>query len=83
MCVQYTDTSSIAPFGAHNKIAKLILYEVNNFVGIDIDFHGIQNFDKRVWVADGPTVVGNNVWNLLLGDAYLGNTAKFVTSFFF
>ena len=78
---QRTDTTSIAPFSAHNKVSKFVLNEVGDFVGVDVNFNGVANLNKRVGVANGTRVVGHDVWYFLLGNGDLLDAAEFVSGF--
>ena len=43
---------------------------------------GIVHFDVRVRVADGSSVMGNAIWNLVLSKFLLQNLAELEGSFF-
>jgi len=61
----YTSPTHVTTTGDYNDVASVELHEVCDLVLLDIEFDGVIGLDARVGVADGPAIVGNDVWNAL------------------
>jgi len=46
-----------------------------NFSGLEIKLDGVISLDVWVWESDGSSVVSDNVWNLVLSEAFSLNSA--------
>jgi len=78
-----TNTSNVTSLGDHAEVSSVELNKVDDLSGLQIDFRGITNLDIWVWVADGASIVGNNVWDTFFTGGVLGDLAKFVSAFLF
>ena len=63
-----TGPSHVATAGDHNDVSGIELNEVGDLVLFDVELDSVVGLDARVWVADSPTIMGNNV-----GDALRAN----------
>lgn len=71
----------VAPAGDHNDITSIEPDEIGDFSLFDIKFDGVVDPDGGVWIADSPSVVGNNVWDALRTKSHFSNLEKLVGSF--
>ena len=61
-----------------NVITGIELDEVLDLSSGDVYLDGIIGLAERVWVADGPTVVGCDVWDPLRSNTHFTYTAQLV-----
>ena len=67
----HASPAHVATTGDDDDVTGIELDEVCDLVLLDIKFDGVVGLDARVWVADSPAVVGDDV-----GDA-LGTNSQF------
>jgi hypothetical protein len=75
-----TSTTNVITTGDEDLGVVLKLDNAVNSAGLQIELDGIVDLDVGVRETDGPAVVGNDVGNLVLADALLGDLAKLETS---
>lgn len=83
MLLTVNDDSSpphVTSAGDHNDVTGIEFDEIGDFVLLDIKLDGVVNPDGRVWVADSPAVVRNNIWNALRTNGHFPNLEKLVAS---
>ena len=76
-----TCPAHVTATGDHNDITCIELDEVGDLVLLDIEFDGVVDPDGRVRVAEGSTIVCNDVWNTLGTNGHFSNLEKLVASF--
>ena len=52
-----------------------------NFFGTEVVLDGVSDLNVWVWESDGSSVMGDNVWDLVLSNSLLDNLAELETSF--
>lgn len=75
-----THTTQVTATGDHDKLTVLELNKLGDLASGEIDLDGIVDLDKRVGVADGAAIVGNQVGDALLAGLNAANLAKLVGS---
>jgi len=70
------DTSHVVSAGHEAEVAGVELNVVSDLSGLDLEEHDIVGLDGGVGVADGATVVGDNVGNALSTGAELLDPAE-------
>jgi len=75
-----TNTASVTTTGDHAEVARVELDVLGDGTGLDVKDDGVVDLDVGGWVTDGAGVVGDNVWNTLLGNTDLGDLAELVAS---
>mmetsp|Transcript_23202 Transcript_23202/g.43464 ORF Transcript_23202/g.43464 Transcript_23202/m.43464 type:complete len:233 (-) Transcript_23202:27-725(-) len=56
-----TDTASVSTLSDHRHVSNVELDAINDLVLLDIELHSVVNLDLRIRIADGASIVGNNV----------------------
>jgi len=75
-----TNTASVTTTGDHAEVARVELDVLGDGTGLDVKDDGVVDLDVGGWVTDGAGVVGDDVWNTLLGNTDLGDLAELVAS---
>lgn len=73
-----TDTTNVTTASGHGNVASLELDKVDNLVVDKVEADGVVGLDQGVGVADGATVVGDDIGDTLLADQDLLDTAELV-----
>jgi len=76
-----TDTADIVSAGDEDSSSVVEFEDSINFVGDEVQLNRVEDVDVGVGVADSSTVVGHDVWDLVLADALLQNLAELETGF--
>jgi len=58
-------TSHVAATSDHGNHTSVKMNEVRDFAGSKINLDGIVNFDGRVGISDGSSIMSNKEWNAL------------------
>jgi len=66
----------------HDDIPRIKLDEINNFSLLEIVLDGVVDVDGRVGVADGASVVSDDVWDTLGTKLYPSDFEELVSGFF-
>jgi hypothetical protein len=77
-----TDPSNIVTGGNHGDVSNIKLDETGDLVGFEIESDGIVDFDGRVWVTNGSSIVGDQVGDTGFSQLHALNLAKLVFSLF-
>ena len=80
--LQDSNSAQVTTSNDHHLVSNSEFDVFFNFVGDQIEFHHIVDFDVGVRVTDGPTVVGSNVGDSLRSDLSLSDLQEFVGGFF-
>jgi len=75
-------SSHVASTGDHDNVASIEFDKVDDFVLFEVELYGVVDSNEGVGVADGASVVGNNVRNTSGTKACLANFEKLVLGFF-
>jgi len=75
-------TSQVTASSNHAQVTAVEFDVVGYLAGGDVDLDGVVDLDKRVWVADGASVVGAEVRYSLGSSPDLANLAQFELGFF-
>jgi len=75
-----TNTAVILTLGDNARDTSLELDNVGHLARGEVDLDDIIDTDERIWVADGTTVVGGDVWDSLGAECQLVDTAKLEVS---
>lgn len=75
------DTADIVSTGDEDSGSVVEFEDTINFVGDEIELNRVVFVDVGVGVADRSTVVGHDVWDLVLADALLQNLAELESGF--
>ena len=75
-------TAHVTSTSDHNDVTGIELDEISDFVLLKVELDSIVNFDGRIGVPDGTTVVGNDVRDTLSTESQLLHLAELVGSFF-
>lgn len=73
-----TDSAHRVTAGHQAQLADLELGEVDDLVRAEVVLDRVVRLDQRVRIADGATVVGDYVWNLVRTDRGALHTAQLV-----
>ena len=73
-----TVTSTVLTLGDDDLVADLHLEDVLDLAVAHVNEHGVVALDEGVVVADGATVVGDDVGHSLAGEVLLDNLAQLV-----
>lgn len=76
-----TSPAHVAPTSDHNNITGIEPNEIGDLALINIKFDGVVDLNGGVGVADGSSVVGNNVWDALWSKGHFSNFKKLVCGF--
>lgn len=60
-----TNTTNVVTSGQVDKFSGFVLEPGGNFTLAEIVLEGISDFDFGVRESDGPTIMGNNVWDFV------------------
>jgi len=77
-----TDATQVAPAGDHGQDAGIKLDVFVDFVGDEVVLHGVSGLDQGVGVADGSSVVRDQVGNSAHSDGDSLDFQKLVPGFF-
>lgn len=72
-----TDSTDIVSTGKDDGGVVSELDNLLNGSGGEVDLDGIVFADVWVWESDGSSIVGDDMWDLVFADKFLGNFAKF------
>merc|ERR1712086_521235 len=62
---------------SYNAYISIVeLSEIFNLSSLNVDLDGVSNLDIWLWIVDGTTVMGNNVWDSTWTDSLLLNLAQ-------
>jgi len=75
-----SNTSSISSCSKHAEVAGVEPDGVLDLAGGDVHLDTVVNPDCGVWVADGPTIVGVQEWDILGSSLDLTDTTQLVLS---
>jgi len=78
----YTHSTSVTTVGNNAQIADFELNEIGDLSGFDVDLNRVVLLDHGIGVTDGATVVGLEMWNSLVSDPELVDSAQLVFRFF-
>lgn len=73
-----TDATQISSACDHDQVSGFEANVIGDFARCNVDLNGVVDLDGWVWVADGATVRGDQVWNLLWADSDLLHLAQLV-----
>ena len=76
-----TCPTHVTTTGDHNVITGVEPNEIGDLVLLNIEFDGVVDPDGRVGVADGSTIVCNDVWDALRTDGHFSYLEELVASF--
>jgi hypothetical protein len=71
-----TNTTHVTTTSAHNESSVIKLEELGHAARLKVNLDGVVNLDVWVRVANGATIVGDNVWNTLLANLSLLDFAE-------
>jgi len=77
--VDDTDSSDVVSSGKHNSGSVDELDNTVDVLGGKVKLDGVSNLDVWMWELDGSSVMGDDVWDLVLSDGLLDNLAELVT----
>jgi len=72
-----TDSTDIVSTGKDDGGVVSEFDNLLNGSGGEVDLDGIVFADVWVWESDGSSIVGDDMWDLVFADKFLGNFAKF------
>ena len=72
-----TDSTDIVSTGKDDGGVVSELDNLLNGTGGEVNLDGIVLADVWMWESDGSSIVGDNMWDLVFADKFLGNFAKF------
>jgi len=72
-----TDSTDIVSTGKDDGGVVSELDNLLNGSGGEVDLDGIVFADVWMWESDGSSIVGDDMWDLVFADKFLGNFAKF------
>lgn len=76
-----SDTTSVVTVRAEGQVADVHRNEVLDLVLLKIELEGITDLDVLVSESDGPSVVGDEIGDLVWTECFLLNLAKFELGF--
>jgi len=76
------DSAQVVSSGDHAQVSGVELHVVGDGATFDVQDHGVVHVDVGVGVTDRSGIVGYQKWNTLLSHADFGDSAEFVSSFF-
>lgn len=79
--VDDSDSSNVVSSGEDDTGSVAELDDTVDFLGGKVVLDGISDLNVWVWESDGSTVVGDNVWDLVLSDDLLDDLAELETGF--
>jgi len=65
----------------HDNVAGIKLDIVNDFALLKVKLHGVVDLDEGIWVADGSSIVGDDVRDTLGADGDPSDLEKLVGGF--
>lgn len=68
-----TGTTHVASTSNHHDVSGVKVNEVNNFTQFKVKLDGVVDFDGRVRIADGATVVSDDMGDTLGTESNLAN----------
>ena len=68
--LEYSNPTSVPSPSHHDNIPNIKLDEFSNLVVLQVKFDGVIGLDEWVWVTNGTTIIGIQVWNALLSKLY-------------
>lgn len=79
--LEHTDATNVITASAEDLGVVLKFDNTVDSVGLQIELHGVVDFDVGVREADGSSVVGNDVGDLVLANALLRHLAQLEAGF--
>lgn len=79
--LEHADTTDIVTTGNEDGGTVIELDNTVNFTVLEVELDGVVLLDVGVGETDGSTVVGDNVWDLVLTNALTLDLAKLEASF--
>lgn len=77
-----TGTTHVASTSDHHNVSGVEVNEVNDFALLKVKLDGVVDFDGRVRIADGTTVVSDDMGDTLGAESNLANFEELVGGFF-
>lgn len=76
-----TGTTHVAPTSDHHDVPGVKVNEVSNFALFKVKLDGVVNFDGGVGIADGATVVSDDMGDTLSTESNFANFEELVGGF--
>jgi len=77
-----TSPAHVAPTSDDDDVACVEFHKVGDFALLKIEFHGVVDFDERIGVANGTTVVGDDMRDTATTNGYATDLQELVGGFF-
>mmetsp|Transcript_97351 Transcript_97351/g.275165 ORF Transcript_97351/g.275165 Transcript_97351/m.275165 type:complete len:101 (-) Transcript_97351:345-647(-) len=80
--LNHTNASSVTSLGNNCKLTRIEFDEISHLTGGNINFYNVVDFYKRIWVANGTSIMSNDVRNFFSCIFLSLNSAKLECFFF-
>ena len=77
----HTGPAHVATTSDDDDVTGIELDEVCDLVLLDVEFDGVVGLDARVWVADSPAIMGDDVGDALGTDSQFPDLEQLVAGF--
>ena len=77
-----TCTSHVTSASNHDDVTGVEFHKVGNFAGFQVELDGVVDFDERIRVTDGSSVMGHDVRYALRSDGHFSHLAELISRFF-